>query len=245
MKLLNIFLSIAIVAVITSCGSESERAARKEARKEAKEGWVRLFDGKTTEGWRGYNSTEFPSANWEIVDGTFHCLGVGKGDMTNTDIITEKKYGNFELSLEWKLSEGGNSGIFIMVQEIPGVEIYKSAPEMQVLDNINHPDAKLGINGNRQAGSLYDMIPAIPQNAKPIGEWNQVGIIVNQGNVIFRQNGVDVVTFTLGTEEWKQMCENSKFKDWSWFVNTAKEGYIGLQDHGFEVWFRNIRLKIL
>ena len=245
MKLLNILLSFIILVGITSCGSEAERAAKKELKKEAKEGWVRLFDGKTTTGWRGYNSTVFPSANWEIVDGTFHCLGVGKGEMTNTDLITEKKYGNFELSLEWKLSQGGNSGIFIFVQEIPGVEIYKSSPEMQVLDNINHPDANLGVNSNRQAGSLYDMIPAVPQNAKPVGEWNQVGILANQGKVVFKQNGVNVVTFTLGTPEWKQMCDSSKFKDWSWFVNTATEGHIGLQDHGFEVWYRNIKIREL
>jgi hypothetical protein len=116
---------------------------------------------------------------------------------------------------------------------------------MQVLDNINHPDAKLGIHGNRQAGSLYDMIPAVPQNATPVGEWNQIEIVVNQGRVVFKQNGVNVVTFTLGTDEWKQMCADSKFKDWSWFVNTAKEGYIGLQDHGFEVWYRNIKIREL
>jgi len=245
MKLLKILLSIVLMIGITSCGTEAERAAKKQAKQEAKEGWVRLFDGKTTKGWRGYNSTSFPSANWEIVDGTFHCLGIGKGEMTNTDLITEKKYSNFELSLEWKLSKGGNSGIFIMTQEVPGVEIYKSSPEMQVLDNINHPDANLGLNGNRQAGSLYDMIPAVPQNAKPVGEWNQVGIRVENGKVVFRQNGINVVTFTLGTEEWKQMCENSKFKDWEWFVNTAKEGHIGLQDHGFEVWYRNIKIREL
>jgi len=165
--------------------------------------------------------------------------------MTNTDLITEKKYSNFELSLEWNISQGGNSGIVIFAQEVPEKPIYMSAPEMQVIDNQNHPDAKLGVNGNRQAGSLYDMIPAVPQNAKPAGEWNQVGILSDNGRVVFKLNGENVVTFTLGTDEWKQMCANSKFKDWEWFVNTAKEGHIGLQDHGFEVWFRNIKIREL
>ena len=229
MKLVKILLSIVLVSGMTSCTG----------------GWVKLFDGKTTAGWRGYDMPDFPSKNWEVVDGTFHCLGIGKGEMTNTDLITVKKYSNFELSLEWKLSKGGNSGIFIMVQEVPGVPIYESAPEMQVLDNENHPDAKLGVNGNRKAGSLYDMIPAVPQNAKPVGEWNQVRIRVDNGKVVFNQNGADVVKFTLGDEQWKKMCEDSKFKEWTWFVNVAKEGYIGLQDHGFEVWYRNIRIREL
>lgn len=210
-----------------------------------KEGWVTLFDGKTTTGWRGYNSQSFPSKNWDIVDGTLHCLGVGKGEMTNTDVITAKKYGNFELSLEWKVSKGGNSGIFIMAQELPDMEIYMSSPEMQVLDNENHADSKLGVDGNHQAGSLYDLIPAKPQNAKPFGEWNSVKIMIYQGKAVFNQNGVNVVEFSLGTEDWKKMVANSKFKDWPAFVNVAKEGYIGLQDHGFEVWYRNLRIREL
>jgi hypothetical protein len=229
-----------MMGLVTSCKSKTK--AQKET---DDDGWVSIFDGKTTNGWRGYNSNGFPSTHWEIADGAFHCLGVGNGNMTNTDLITDKKYENFELSLEWKISEGGNSGIFIFVQEVPETEIYKSSPEMQVLDNIKHPDAEQGVNGNRKAGSLYDMIPAVPQNAKPVGEWNQVGIMVDDGKVVFRQNGVNVVTFTVNTDEWREMCENSKFKDWSWFVNPAKQGHIGLQDHGFEVWYRNIKIREL
>jgi hypothetical protein len=243
MKYVNLFLSLVLVlGLLSSCKSKN-KPAKEEA--PAAEGWVSLFDGKTSTGWRGYNSPAFPNAYWEIVDGCFHCLGLGKGEMTNTDLITEKKYSNFELSLEWNISPGGNSGIFIFAQEIPGKPIYMSAPEMQVIDNQNHPDAKLGVNGNRQAGSLYDMIPAVPQNAKPAGEWNQVNILSDNGRVVFKLNGENVVTFTLGTDEWKQMCANSKFKDWEWFVNTAKEGHIALQDHGFEVWYRNIKIREL
>ena len=106
---------------------------------------------------------------------------------------------------------------------------------MQILDNDKHPDAKLGVDGDRMAGSLYDLIPAKPQNTKPAGEWNQVHILVYQGTVVYSQNGVNVVEYHLWTEDWKKMIANSKFKDYEWFLNTAKEGYIGLQDHGSDV----------
>ena len=131
--------------------------------------WKVLFDGNSTAGWRGYDTTAFPSKGWEIVDGTLHCIGSGAGEAGGAgggDIIYDKKFSNFELSLEWKISEGGNSGIFILAQEIPGEPIYKSAPEMQILDNEKHPDAKLGVNGNRKAGSFYDLIPAVSAEYK-------------------------------------------------------------------------------
>jgi hypothetical protein len=239
MKIINILLSFVIVMGITSCASSGKKKTTTG------ENWVSIFDGKTTTGWRGYNKTAFPEKGWEVVDGTLHCIGSGAGEAGGSggDIIYDKKLSNFEFSLEWKISEGGNSGIFILGQEIPNTPIYESAPEMQVLDNERHPDAKLGVNGNRMAGSLYDLIPAVPQNAKPAGEWNKVSIICYQGTVVFNQNGANVVEFHLWTDAWKKMCADSKFKDWEWFINTAKEGYIGLQDHGNDVWFRNIKIR--
>ena len=204
-------------------------------------GWTNLFDGTSTEGWRGYNKGTFPSEGWIIEDETLrHVAGAGGGD-----IIYDRKFSNFELSFEWKISDGGNSGVFILAQEIPEQAIYMSAPEFQILDNDKHPDAKLGVNGNRTATSLYDMIPANPQNTKPAGEWNSAGIIVNNGKVSYMSNGETVVEFTIWTNEWYAMVANSKFKDWPNFVNPAKEGYIGLQDHGDDVWFRNIKIKEL
>jgi hypothetical protein len=240
MKIVNILLSIVLIMGITSCASTGKT-------KTADDGWVSIFDGKTTTGWRGYNKTTFPEKGWEVVDGTLHCIGSGAGEAGGGggDIIYDKKLSNFELELEWKISQGGNSGIFLLGQEIPGIPIYESAPEMQILDNERHPDAKLGVNGNRMASSLYDLIPAVPQNTKPAGEWNKVGILCYQGTVVFKSNGANVVEFHLWTDNWKKMCANSKFKDWEWFVNTAKEGYIGLQDHGNDVWFRNIKLKLM
>jgi hypothetical protein len=237
MKILNILLAcLVVIGLATSCKSKGKKVKD--------DGFVSIFDGKTTTGWRGYNKTAFPEKGWEVIDGTLHCIGLGTGEAGNGgDIIYDRKLSNFELSLEWKISEGGNSGIFILGQEIPDIPIYESAPEMQILDNEKHPDAKLGVNGNRMAGSLYDLIPAVPQNTKPVGEWNQVGILCYQGTVVFKQNGANVVEFHLWTDAWKKMCADSKFKDWTWFINTAKEGYIGLQDHGNDVWFRNIKIK--
>jgi len=114
---------------------------------------------------------------------------------------------------------------------------------MQILDNEKHIDGSLGKDGNRQAGSLYDLIPAVPQNSKPVGEWNHIKITVFKGTVIHWMNGENVLEYHLWTSEWKEMCANSKFKDWPAFIDTAEEGYIGLQDHGDDVWFRNIKIK--
>jgi hypothetical protein len=215
---------------------------------EASAGWVLLFDGTTSTGWRGYNKTEFPKG-WEVVDGTLHCIGTGTGEAgaeNGGDIIYDKKFKNFQLKLEWKIQEGGNSGIFYLGQEVKDWPIYKTAPEMQVLDNVKHPDAMLGKDGNRQAGSLYDLIPAKPQNAKPAGEWNEVEIICYKGTIVHKQNGATVVEYHLWTDDWKKLVKDSKFPNLNekW-ADVATEGYIAFQDHGDNVWFRNVKIKEL
>lgn len=255
MRLGSIVTVLVVLGVSASCGSGG-RTGEKDIVKNTvttavltenkSDGYMDIFDGKSTEGWRGYNRGTFPSEGWEVVDGTLHCIGSGTGEAgSGGDIIYDKKFGNFELKLEWKISEGGNSGIFILGQEVPGEPLWKSAPEMQILDNERHPDARLGEDGNRMAGSLYDILPANPQNTKPAGEWNDVKILVYQGTVVFSQNGENVVEFHLWTDDWRRMVAKSKFKDFEWFINPAREGYIGLQDHGNDVWFRNIRVKEL
>ncbi|MFW6370245.1 MAG: 3-keto-disaccharide hydrolase [Bacteroidota bacterium] len=226
---------------------EDASAPNTLTEEEREEGWRLHFDGEDAEGWRGYMKDSLPGA-WEIVDGTIHCQGSGRGEagaIDGGDIIYDQKFDNFHLKLEWKISEGGNSGIFYLGQEGPDF-IWKTAPEMQVLDNERHPDAMLGKDGNRKAGSLYDLIPADPQNTKPAGEWNSVEIIVYKGTVVHRQNGETVLEYHLWTPEWEEMVADSKFPelnpDWA---NVAQEGYIGLQDHGDDVWFRDIKIKEL
>lgn len=227
----------------------SEAEINQLSQKEKEEGWEMLFDGETTKGWRGYLKDSFPTQGWVIEDGALKVQGSGAGEAGNGgDIIYDEEFKDFELSLEWKVSEGGNSGIFYLAEEIEGEPIYTSAPEMQILDNERHPDAKLGEDGNRQAGSLYDLIPANPQNAKPAGEWNKASVLVYRGTVVHSQNGENVVEYHLWTDQWTEMVKDSKFKDWENFINAGgedKKGFIGLQDHGDDVWFRNIKIKRL
>lgn len=221
-----------------------------------KDGKITVFDGKSFNGWRGYNRTDVPSA-WEIADGAIHIKGSGAGEAgakDGGDLILASKLKNFELEMEWKVAKGANSGIFYLVQEVEGQPAYISAPECQVLDNANHPDAKLGKDNNRQSTSLYDMIPAKPQNAKPFGEWNKVKIMCYKGTVVHYQNDELVVEYHLWTPQWKEMLDNSKFSKEKWplayelLLNCGgenKEGFVGLQDHGDDVWFRNITVKVL
>ena len=244
MKKIIIYMNVIAMIFLVSC--KGQQKLQEQSDKGAEENWVMLFDGKSTDQWRGYNSETFPEKGWVVEDGTLHVQGSGKGEAGGGgDIITKNKYKDFELSLEWKVSEGGNSGIFYLAQEKPDQPIWKSAPEMQILDNAKHPDAKLGVDGNRAAGALYDLIPAKPQTAKPAGEWNHVKILVYRGTVVHWMNGENVLEYHLWTSDWKDMVANSKFKDYLDFVNTAEEGHIGLQDHGDDVWFRNIKIREL
>ena len=246
-----LFAFLLATTVLISCKPKtgSDQSSAKEETSEAaapEEGWVVMFDGTSTDGWRGYGKESFPENGWIIEDGALKCLGSGHGEAGGKggDIIFDQKFKDFHLKLEWKISEGGNSGIFYLAQEIEGEPIWKSAPEMQVLDNERHLDAQLGKDGNRQAGSLYDLVPAKPQNAVPAGGWNQAEILIYQGTVIHKQNGEVVVEYHLGTPDWEAMIANSKFKDFPEF-GKYKEGYIGLQDHGNDVWYRNIMIKDL
>jgi hypothetical protein len=222
------------------------------------DGYIQIFNGTDFTGWRGYNKDVVPKS-WGIEDSAIHIKGSGTGEAHTSDggdLIFAHKFKNFELSIDWKVSKGANSGIFYLAQEVKGEQIWMSAPESQVLDNQNHVDAKMGKDGNRQSSSLYDMIPAKPQNAKPYGEWNNTTITVFKGTVLHAQNGENVLEYHLWTPQWTEMLQKSKFKEGSkefplafGLLNNCggekHEGYIGLQDHGDDVWFRNIKIKIL
>ncbi|MFH5886114.1 DUF1080 domain-containing protein [Halalkalibaculum sp. DA3122] len=209
---------------------------------EKQEGWELLFDGETTEGWRGYNKEQFPEEGWIVENGMLSVIEGGGGG----DIITTQVYEDYILKLEWRVAKGANGGIFYAAVEQPEEAIYWSAPEIQILDNDNHPDAERGKDGNRKATSLYDLIPAEPQNANPFGEWNQITIEVtgNGAHVEHWMNGEKVVEYERWTDEWYEMLQQSKFAPHPEF-GAAHEGYIGLQDHGNRVDFRNIKIKVL
>ena len=255
-KLIYLVSAVLLMGAVACNSTKKDETQASKTENKADEGWVSLFDGKTFNGWRGYNRADVPG-RWVVEDGCIKFNGSGGGEAQSNDggdIIFDKKFKNFELELEWKISKGGNSGIFYLAQEIPNQPIYISAPECQVLDNENHPDAKLGKDGNRMSSSLYDMIPAKPQNAKPAGEWNKVKIMVYKGTVVHYQNDEVVVEYHLWTPQWKELIDNSKFSKDKWpeaydlLINCGgenHEGYIGFQDHGDDVWFRNIRVKEL
>lgn len=242
----NIIFTLSLVASLLIALPGVSQTVNELSKKEKKEGWVLLFNGKNFDGWRQCNGTAMP-VNWVIDDNAMKVFtGEGKqpGQGSDGDILFQsKKFKNFELTIDWKASKMANSGIFYNVREVPGKPIYYAAPEIQVLDNVDASDNKLA---SHLAGSLYDILPADPKTVKPTGEWNTIVIRVKDGKVTHTQNGVKVVEYTLWTPEWDAMVAKSKFKDFpGWTEGIGKDGYIGLQDHGYPVWFRNIKIREL
>ncbi len=236
---------VALIAMI-SISTVYAQKPNQLTKKEKKEGWFLLFNGKNFNGWRQCNGIKMP-ANWVIEDDAMKVFtGEGKnpGQGAGGDILFgDKKFDDFELSIDWKASNMANSGIFYYVREVPGKPIYYAAPEIQVLDNENATDNKID---SHLAGSLYDMIAADPSTVNPAGEWNTCVIKVKDGKASISMNGTEVVEYTHWTDEWDELVENSKFKKFEGFQEgIAKEGYIGLQDHGYTVWFRNIKIREL
>ena len=242
----NINLLLAIATVMIGMLPANGQGVNTLTKKEKKAGWVLLFNGSDFSGWRQCNGTEMPK-NWIIEDNAMKVFtGEGKepGRGADGDIIfSEKEFENFELSVDWKASKMANSGIFYNVREVPGQKIYYAAPEIQVLDNVDATDNKID---SHLAGSLYDMIAADPKTVNPAGQWNTIVIRVQNGKVTQTQNGTEVVAYELWTPEWDELVANSKFKNFPGFTEgIARKGYIGLQDHGYPVWFRNIKIREL
>jgi hypothetical protein len=243
-KRLNLFYALAGVVVLfaglafqTKKGAVAKDNTLSSAEKKA--GWVLLFDGKSMDQWRGFRKEQVP-ASWRIENGAITLAGKGGGD-----IVTRNQYENYEFSVDWKISEGGNSGIIYNVSEDPQYKAtYHTGPEMQVLDNERHPDAKQGKNGNRQAGANYDLIPVSTPAVKPAGQWNTARLVVNKGHVEHWLNGKKVVEYQPGSPEWEALVKGSKFATMPGY-GRIKKGHIALQDHGDKVWYKNIKIRPL
>ena len=248
----NIILIMLVIA-LTACKQTTKEPAQNETKAisepemKPESEWISLFDGSNYDKWRGYLSEDvYPE--WTIEEGAmvFNDENNKTGNGSGKNIITKDTYTDFILSLEWKIAEGGNGGIFWSVFEDPKFsEAYQTGPEIQVLDNVKHPDSFVP-GGTHKAGSLYDLIACSPDLINPAGEWNlcvvEINHKTNQGKV--SMNGKEALTFPLQGEAWDAMINNSKFKGWEGF-GTHHTGHIGLQDHGFKVSFRNIKIKTL
>ena len=197
--------------------------------------WIVLFDGKTVQGLRGYKQSGFPEDSWTVTDGALKSIPENGIDLISIDVFED-----FELKLEWKVAEGGNSGVFYFANERSD-EIWHTAPEMQVLDNMFHTDGK---KSKTSAGALYDLIEPVIENVKPAGEYNQVIIISKNKHVEHWLNGEKILEYDYQSSAMWELVDKSKFKDMPYFAKAAS-GHIGLQgDHG-EVWYRNIRIRKL
>jgi len=208
---------------------------------EKKSGWKLLFDGKTTSGWHTYGAKTV--RGWEVKDGELVALGQAGHEGSANDIVTEREFENFELSLEWKISPTGNSGIFFNVVEEPKkyATVYATGPEYQLVDDIGFPEK---LENWQKSGANYGMHPPSRSVIKPVGEYNLTRLVVNKGHVEHWLNGVKVVEYQLWTPEWESQIKKGKWTEFPGY-GRSKRGRIALQDHGSKIWFKNIKIKEL
>jgi len=241
-KKILVILTLFACVSISSSGQTSSGPNTLNSKEQA-DGWKLLFDGKTKNGWHVFNNKSDGSA-WKVVDGALYLDPKAKGSKGEGggDIITEQEFENFHLMLEWKLDSGGNSGLIIQAQEDPKYRYaWVTGPEIQIIDNDRHADAK---NKKHRAGDLYDLVAAVPETVKPIGEWNLMEVVQNKGKLELFLNGTKVVTTTQWDDNWSKLVSESKFKSMPDFGKFRK-GKISLQDHGNAVYFRNIKIQSL
>jgi len=215
-----VLMVMVVMGVLLSPGRASMQGAERP-----------LFNGRTLEGWRGFKS-DAPPSGWSVVDGTLARTGSGG------DIVTVDEFGDFDLRLQWKISEGGNSGIIFRVVNV-GTEVWESGPEMQILDNARHADGK---NPLTSAGANYGLQAPVRDVTRPVGEWNDARLIVAGAHVEHWMNGVKVVEYDLWSPAWESLVKASKFVTMPAY-GRAKRGRIALQNHGDPVWFRNITIQ--
>jgi hypothetical protein len=238
MKKIHFFIFFAGIILSNSLIAQKPNTL---TRQEKKEGWKLLFDGKTTKGWHKYGGQPIGAA-WKVADDALYLDTTVKN--AGGDIATSEEFENFHLKLEWKIAPQGNSGIMFYVHEDSTQYHWpwETGPEMQILDNIGAADNK---KENHLAGALYDLLgKASDSRPRPVGEWNQVEIKSINGKLDLYLNGINIVSTVLWDDYWKAMVAQSKFRTMKGF-GTYKKGRIALQDHGYGVWFRNIKIKRL
>jgi hypothetical protein len=245
MKQLSVFLFLALG--IVSCNNQADQQAKENDSTRAqtsgnmKNENVSLFNGQNLEGWHGFNKTG-EVKNWIVEEGALVCLGAAKGD-SGGDIVTDREFGNFELSWEWKVDKGSNSGVMYHVVEDKKYKApYETGPEYQIIDDIGFPGK---LEEWQKAGADYAMnLPNEKKKLKPVGEWNTSKIVFNNGHVEHWLNGEKIVEFQKGTEQWNKEKSQGKWKDYPDYASVNK-GRIALQDHGNKAYFRNIVIKEL
>jgi hypothetical protein len=216
-----------VVAVATASAAVAEEES----------GFVLLTGQDGREHWLGYGLDDAQNtwpANWEFVDGVLHAKGGG------TDLKTREQYGDFDLRFEWKIATNGNSGVMYRVSQ-EADPAYFTGPEYQVIDDVGNEDAA---NLDTSSASIYALYAPEKRYAKPAGEWNEARIVVNGNHVEHYLNGVKAIECELGSDDWNRRVTASKFDEWKKFGKNRR-GYIDLQDHGDQVWYRNVRIKSL
>ena len=223
----------AALAIAGACAAKPVEATLGADERE--QGFESLFDGSSLAGWHLYRKPGQAVTGWQVIDGAITRTSAGG------DLVSDREYGDFDLRMEWKISPGGNSGIFYRGDESQPA-IYWTAIEYQVLDNERHPDGRNG--KDRWASAVYGMYPPTSVATRPVGEWNQARIVARGAHVEHWLNGVKVADYELWTPAWKARVAQTKFKDWPGY-GMAPKGHIGLQDHGDEVSYRKIRIREL
>ncbi len=239
MVMRRILVLVCMLSMVVACkqNKKESQVVEKSTPETIENEWISLMGADQ---WRGYNQDSLPG-NWVIKDDIIECFGTA-GDVGG-DIISTEQYDNFEFSLEWKISKGGNSGIFYhVVEDTIYHSPYQTGPEYQILDDEGFPDP---LEDWQTAGSNYAMHPTNSNKVlKPVGEWNSTRVIFNKGKVEHWLNGEKVVEFDKFSDDWKAKRNSGKWNDYPDYGN-VENGYLGLQDHGAGVWFRNVKVRRL
>lgn len=243
LKIMFKFLSFILISdllLVSGCSNTSSENSASST--ESADDWISLFDGKSLDGWQGYNGANLQGA-WVAKDGLLSLVNRTK-DTPHVNIITEGVYDDFDLRFDWKVEEGTNSGVMFHVGEGPK-EPYLTGPEYQVLDNLGFRSGKgLPVGPTEHSASHYGIEPAVSDVTKRIGEWNEGRIQVQGNQVTYWLNGVKTAEYEMHSSKWDEQIANAKFSKWKDFA-TLGIGHIGLQDHGHNVWFRNLKIKEL